>query len=421
MSRRYLPVVGSVPTGVWISVLALMSAIAPLAIDMYLPSFPRLATDLHTSASNVQLTLTAFLVGLAIGQLVIGPLSDGWGRRGLLLGGTAVCVLATLTCALAPNIGVLIAARFVMGFSGGAGVVLSRAVVVDRTSGSRAATLYSVMMAIQGIAPIAAPLLGGTLAGLVGWRGLFGLLTGLTAVMFVGVLISIPESLPAERRSTAGLVPVARDIASALSRRKYLGYTLGYGLAFSAMFAYISGSPFVLQGALGLSRVEYTLTFTTNAVGLVAATALNARLLGRFTPRRLLVTGVSGLVGCSVLLTAVVLLGAPRWPSLALLFVAVASMGLILGNGSALAIGQVPDIAGTGSALLGALQFGLGAAVSPLVGSSPLTMAVVMVAASALAAASFTLLAGGRTAAPAPAPAVAAPEPEPAESRARRA
>ncbi|HWN34350.1 MAG TPA: multidrug effflux MFS transporter, partial [Pseudonocardia sp.] len=388
MSRRYLPVVGSVPTGVWISVLALMSAIAPLAIDMYLPSFPRLATDLHTSASNVQLTLTAFLVGLAIGQLVIGPLSDGWGRRGLLLGGTAVCVLATLTCALAPNIGVLIAARFVMGFSGGAGVVLSRAVVVDRTSGSRAATLYSVMMAIQGIAPIAAPLLGGTLAGLVGWRGLFGLLTGLTAVMFVGVLISIPESLPAERRSTAGLVPVARDIASALSRRKYLGYTLGYGLAFSAMFAYISGSPFVLQGALGLSRVEYTLTFTTNAVGLVAATALNARLLGRFTPRRLLVTGVSGLVGCSVLLTAVVLLGAPRWPSLALLFVAVASMGLILGNGSALAIGQVPDIAGTGSALLGALQFGLGAAVSPLVGSSPLTMAVVMVAASALAAAS---------------------------------
>jgi len=390
-----------VPTVVWISVLALMSAIAPLATDMYLPSFPVLAAELGTTASNVQLTLTAFLVGLALGQLVIGPLSDGWGRRGLLLAGTAVCVMATLVCALAPNVWVLIGARFVMGFSGGAGVVLSRAVVADRTSGSRAARLFSVMMAIQGIAPVVAPLLGGTLAGLVGWRGIFWVLTGLTAVMFVGVLATIPESLPAERRSGGGLAPMARDVASALRRRRYVGYSLAFALGFAALFAYISGSPFVLQGTLGLTRMQYTVVFAINAVGLAAASAANAQLVGRFTPRRLLLLGVSALVVCSGLLTVVTLAGTPRWPTLVLLFAAVLSAGFVLGNGSALAIGQVPEMAGTGSALLGALQFGLGAVVSPLVGSSAVTMAVLMLVAATLAAGSLLLVARAGEAQPA--------------------
>ena len=381
-------------TAVWISVLALISAITPLATDMYLPSFPVLAAELGTTASNVQLTLTAFLVGLALGQLVIGPLSDSWGRRGLLLTGTAVCVLATLVCALAPNVWVLIAARFVMGFSGGAGVVLSRAVVADRTSGKRAARLFSVMMAIQGIAPVVAPLVGGTLAGLVGWRGIFWVLTGLTAVMFVGVLATIPESLPAERRSGGGLGPMARDVASALGRRRYVGYSLAFALAFAALFAYISGSPFVLQGTLGLSRTQYTVAFAINAVGLAAASAANAQLLRRYTPGRLLLVGVSALVICSGLLTAVVLAGTPRWPTLVLLFAAVLSVGFVLGNASALAIDEVPEMAGTGSALLGALQFGLGAVVSPLVGSSAVTMAALMLLAATLAAASFVLLGG---------------------------
>ena len=401
MPGAAVPAMTRVPTVVWISVLALMSAIAPLATDMYLPSFPVLAAELGTTASNVQLTLTAFLVGLALGQLVIGPLSDGWGRRGLLLAGTAVCVMATLVCALAPNVWVLIGARFVMGFSGGAGVVLSRAVVADRTSGSRAARLFSVMMAIQGIAPVVAPLLGGTLAGLVGWRGIFWVLTGLTAVMFVGVLATIPESLPAERRSGGGLAPMARDVASALRRRRYVGYSLAFALGFAALFAYISGSPFVLQGTLGLTRMQYTVVFAINAVGLAAASAANAQLVGRFTPRRLLLLGVSALVVCSGLLTVVTLAGTPRWPTLVLLFAAVLSAGFVLGNGSALAIGQVPEMAGTGSALLGALQFGLGAVVSPLVGSSSVTMAVLMLVAATLAAGSLLLVARAGEAQPA--------------------
>jgi DHA1 family bicyclomycin/chloramphenicol resistance-like MFS transporter len=388
------------PTAVWISVLALISAIAPLATDMYLPSFPVLAAELGTTASNVQLTLTAFLVGLALGQLVIGPLSDSWGRRGLLLAGTAVCVVTTLICALAPNVWLLIGARFLMGFSGGAGVVLSRAVVADRTSGQRAARLFSVMMAIQGIAPVVAPLLGGTLAGLVGWRGIFWVLTGLTAVMFIGVLTTIPESLPAQRRG-GGLGPMVRDVASALRRRRYVGYSLAFALAFAALFAYISGSPFVLQGTLGLSRTQFTLAFAINAAGLAVSSAANAQLLRRHTPRRLLLLGVSALVACSGLLTVLTLAGTPRWPTLVVLFAAVLSVGFVLGNASALAIGEVPEMAGTGSALLGALQFALGAVVSPLVGSSPVTMAALMLLAALLAAGSFLLLARGAESQPA--------------------
>lgn len=395
MPRRLLPAPSRAPLAVWISVLALMSAIAPLATDMYLPTFPRLAADLGTTASNVQLTLTAFLVGLAVGQLVFGPLSDSWGRRRLLLGGTAVCALATLACAVAPDVWVFIAARFVMGFAGGAGVVLSLAVVIDRTTGDRAARLFSVMMAIQGLAPIVAPLLGGTLAAAVGWRGIFWVLTGVTSVMFLGVLTTIPETLPAERRGAGGIASMARDLGSVLRRRRYVGYLLGYALAFAALFAYISGSPFVLQGVLGLSQAQYTLAFAVNAVGLAAASVLNVRLVGRYTPRRLALGGVTALVGCSAILLVVVLAGAPRWPVLAVLFASVFSVGFVLGNGSALAVKEVPDIAGTGSALLGALQYGLGAAVSPLVGANPVTMATLMLSAGVLALASYTLLARG--------------------------
>ncbi|HEX4357696.1 MAG TPA: multidrug effflux MFS transporter [Pseudonocardia sp.] len=392
MPVRLLPAPGRAPMAVWISVLALMSAIAPLATDMYLPTFPRLAAELGTSASGVQLTLTAFLVGLAVGQLAFGPLSDRWGRRRPLLAGTAACALATLACAVAPDVWTFVAARFVMGFAGGAGVVLSLAVVVDRSTGDRAARLLSVMMAIQGLAPIAAPLLGGALAVVVGWRGIFWVLTGLTSVMFLGVLAAIPETLSEERRGAGGIASMARDLGSVLGRRRYVGYALSFGLAFAALFAYISGSPFVLQGVIGLSQTQFTLTFAVNAVGLSVASLLNVRLLRRFSPRGLALGGQIALVTCSAALLLVVLAGAPRWPVLALLFAAVFSVGFVLGNGSALAIREVPDTAGTGSALLGVLQYGLGAAVSPLVGANPTTMAVLMLGAGALALGSYTLL-----------------------------
>ncbi|HEY0188287.1 MAG TPA: multidrug effflux MFS transporter [Cellulomonas sp.] len=377
-------------------VLAALTAITPLATDMYLPAFPQLAVDLGTSASAVQLTLTAFMVGLALGQLVIGPLSDQRGRRGLLLTGTAVCALAGVACALAPSIGVLIAARFVQGFAGAAGIVIARAVVADRASGAAAARLFGVMMSIQGIAPILAPLLGGVLVTAVGWRGVFGILAALTAVMLIGAVARVPETLPVERR-TSGLAAFGRDARAVLTNRRYLGYTLTLVLAFAAMFAYISASPFVLQNVLGLSVGWYSVAFAANALGLGAVSALGVRLVTRFAPRRLLAVGLGALlVLTALLLLDVLVLDLPRWPTLVLMFATVSSLGLVFGNATTLATDEVARAAGTGSAIMGALQFGVAALVSPLVGlggeQDAVPMVVTMFAAVVLACVTMTAL-----------------------------
>ncbi|GAA3247776.1 multidrug effflux MFS transporter [Pseudonocardia petroleophila] len=368
---------------VWITVLALLTSIAPLATDMYLPALPRVVDDLGTTASGVQLTLTAFLVGLALGQLVIGPLSDARGRRPLLLIGASVCALAGLGAAFAPTVGVLVGARFVQGFAGAAGIVLARAVIVDRTSGRRTAQLFTLMMAINGVAPVVAPLVGSGLVDPIGWRGIFVVLAGLAVLMVVGVLVAVPESLPVERRRTGGLRRTAADIASVLRRGPYVAWTLVLALSFSTMFAYISGSSFVLQDVLGLSTVGYAAAFASNAAGLVLVSVLGARW--DVDPRRKATIGVAILVTAAAALLAVTAAGAPVWPVLVLLFLAVSSLGLIMGNATALATGHARDVAGTASALLGAGQFGLGAAVSPLVGSSASAMAAVMLGASGLA------------------------------------
>lgn len=365
-------------------VLALLTAIAPLATDMYLPAFPQLARDLGTSASAVQLSLTTFMVGLALGQLVIGPLSDQRGRRGLLVAGSAVCAAAGLACALAPSIGFLVAARFVQGFSGAAGVVLSRAVVSDRARGNAAAKLFGVMMLIQGVAPVAAPLLGGTLVTAVRWRGVFAILAGVSALMLVGVLALVPETLPRERRTGGGLAATARDARTVLTNRRFLGWTGALVLGFAAMFAYISASPFVLQNVLGLSVGAYSVAFAANALGLGLVAGLGTALVDRFGARRLLAAGVTAVAVLSVLLLAdVVLLDLPRWPTLVLLFLTVSALGLVFGNATTLATEEAARAAGTGSAVMGALQFGLGALVSPLVGlrgeHDALPMAVTMV------------------------------------------
>jgi MFS transporter, DHA1 family, multidrug resistance protein len=272
------------PLGVWICALALLTAIAPLATDMYLPALPEVAAELGTTASNVQLTLTGFLVGLAVGQLVIGPLSDAWGRRRLLLAGTGLCLVATAACVVAPTIGALVVARFLQGFGGSAGIVLSRAVIVDRTSGSRTVQLFSLMMAINGIAPVVAPLLGSALLGVGTWRGIFVALTVLTLVMAVAAFMAVPETLPPERRSRGGLRATGRDVRSALTRPRYVGFTLAFAFAFATLFTYISGSPFVLQEALGLSNGAYAVAFGANAAGLIVASILNGQLAGRVDP-----------------------------------------------------------------------------------------------------------------------------------------
>jgi len=389
--------------------LALLTAIAPLATDMYLPALPTMVGDLGSTASGVQLTLTTFLVGLAVGQLVIGPLSDQFGRRRLLIGGTVVCALAGVVCAFAPNEGVLVAARFVQGFSGAAGIVLSRAVIADRARGEQAAKLFSLMMVISGVAPVIAPLLGGSLVGAVGWRGIFWILAGVALVMVVAVLAVVPESLPVEQRQSGGLRATGRAAREVLGDRVYLGYTLTFAFAFTAMFAYISASSFIYQNVLGLSTVGYSIAFAANAFGLVVASAVSGALTGRLAPLTMLRAGVAVLVVDTVALLVVVLAGSPRAGVVALLFVAVASLGFVLGNATSLATGRVPHHSGTGSAVLGALQFGLGALASPLVGlageSDARPMAVTMVVVAVLSLVCLWTLARSRSGVAVPVPA----------------
>ncbi|AQA23012.1 drug resistance transporter, Bcr/CflA subfamily protein [Rhodococcus sp. MTM3W5.2] len=381
-------------------ILALLSAIAPLATDMYLPGLPALGEDLGTSASTVQLTLTTFMAGLGIGQLIIGPLSDGWGRRKLLIGGTIVCAISGVACALAPSAEVLIGARLLQGLSGGAGIVLARAVIADRAKGDNAAKLFSIMMIIGGVAPVLAPLMGGALLGPIGWRGIFWVLAAASVVMLVGVLTLVPETLPVERRHGGGLSALAHNMRYVTGNPRYLGYALTFMFGFGALFSYISASPFVVQDVLGLTPGQFSIVFGVNSIGIVAGSIVNTRLIGRFHARQLLRFGVSMLLTAGTLLLLEVTVGAAATAVvLPLLFLVTTSLGFIMGNATALGQSEVTAAAGTGSALMGAGQFGLAALISPLVGGSALGMSIGIVVCAV--AAMTALLALGRPATPA--------------------
>lgn len=394
------PVTAGVPAAagalplVAVLALALLSAVAPLATDMYLPGFPAMADELSTDASSVQLTLTTFMAGLAVGQLVIGPLSDRWGRRRPLLIGVAVCVIASALCAAAPNVGALIAFRFLQGFSGAAGVVLGRAIVADTVRGTAAARIFSVLMTITGLAPVVAPLLGGALLGPVGWRGVFVLLSVLAIVMLGGSFFVLKETLPVSARQGGSLATTFRGARVVLSNRRFLGYTLAFVFAFGTLFGYVSASPFVLQTVFGLSSGWFSVTFAVNALGLTLGSLTNARMVRRFGPRRLLMCGLGSLMTWSFVLFVLAVAG---WltlgPVLVLLWLTVTSLGFVMGNATSLAITQTPSAAGTGSAVIGASQFALAAVVSPLVGlggeGTAVPMAVVMVTSAAIALVAF--------------------------------
>ncbi|MGW0174949.1 multidrug effflux MFS transporter [Rhodococcus sp. NPDC003322] len=373
--------------------LALLSAIAPLATDMYLPGLPALGEDLATSTSTIQLTLTTFMAGLGIGQLIVGPLSDGWGRRKLLLGGTVLFAISGLLCALAPSAGVLIAARLLQGLSGGAAIVLARAVIADRASGDAAAKLFSIMMIIGGVAPVVAPMAGGALLGPIGWRGIFWVLAGAGVVMVVGVLALIPETLTPERRHGGGLSALARNARYVLGNRRFVGYALTFMFGFGALFSYISASPFVMQDVLGLSSGQFSVVFGVNSIGIVLGSIVNTRLIGRFHARQMLTFGVLVLTAAAVaLLLEVTVGGTNRAVVLPLLFVTTTAIGFIMGNATALGQSEVREAAGTGSAVMGAGQFGLGALVSPLAGGSAAGMATsILVCAAVALLALFTL------------------------------
>ncbi|WP_066581713.1 multidrug effflux MFS transporter [Cellulomonas timonensis] len=385
--------------GMLVALLALLTAVAPLSIDMYLPAFPGMSQDLSTTASGIQLTMTTFLVGLALGQLFIGPLSDGLGRRRPLLAGTLLCLLASVVCALAPNVQVLASARFLQGLGGAAGVVLARAIISDTSRGAAAAKLLGVLMIISVIAPVIAPLAGGLIVASAGWRVVFWVIAGLVALMFAGALRWAAETRPEHERTRGGLGATLRAAREVLGNRSYTGYLLTFCFAFAGLFAYIAASPFVIQNVIGLSEGQFSLLFAGNALAITATSALAAALAGRIAYRRMIAIGLAIGVAAALGLLIVVLNGVPAVPTLVLFAVFQGSLGLVFGNATALALGEAGRHAGTGSAFLGFLQFMLAAAVSPLVGirgeQTAVPMGVVMVAFAVLAAVAFATLTRG--------------------------
>ena len=360
-------------------ILGALSAFGPLSIDMYLPGLPSLGATLDAPAWAVQLTLTACLAGLALGQVVAGPLSDRFGRRTPLLVGVAAYAAASLLCALAPTILALVVLRFVQGIAGAAGIVIARAIVRDMHSGVAAARFFSLLMLVNGLAPILAPVIGGQVLRVTTWRGVFVLLAGIGVVLVAAAAAGLRETLAPEDRHPGGVAETIRTFGRLLGDRVFLGHALACGLAFGAMFAYISGSPFVLQDIYGASPQVFSVLFAANALGIVGASQANRALLRRFEPRAILRAGArrpgerrrraargrrSPARACGA--------------SMPLLFVVVASLGLVLPNATALALAGHPRVAGSASGLLGVLQFIVGAAAAPLVGVAGTGTAVPM-------------------------------------------
>ena len=384
-----------------------LSAFAPLSIDMYLPALPRLATSLGGAAWQLQLTITGCLIGLAVGQLVAGPLSDRFGRRRPLLLGVGLYAAASLGCAAAPSVPVLVLLRLLQGGSGAAGIVIARAVVRDLHEGPALARFLALMMVVNGLAPVLAPVVGAQILRLGSWRPVFVLLGAIGAALLAAAAAGLPETLPPERRHGGGLGRTLGILAGLLRDRTFAGCALANGLAYAAMFAYIAGSPFVVQDRFGGSAQLFSAIFATNACGIMAAGQLSARLARRLGARPLLVGGLAVSLSGAGVLAAAGLTGAGLPAILPGFFLVVASIGFVSPNAAALALGAHGREAGSASALLGLAQFLIGGAAAPLAGIGGARadgpMIATIAAASLGASLSFALLAGRR-----PGPAAAA-------------
>jgi DHA1 family bicyclomycin/chloramphenicol resistance-like MFS transporter len=365
------------------------TAFGPLSMDLYLPAFPQLAESLGAGQGAVQLTLTADVIGIVVGQLILGPMSDAWGRRRLLLGSTLVCAVASVLCALAPSAGLLVVWRFIQGASGGGGIVLARAIAADIASGVAAARLFSLFMTLSSVAPILAPVLGGLMLAVTGtWQPMFYLLAAISLLLAAVSWKVIPETLPVQARHRGGLRQTGRAFVGLARDRVFTGYALTVAFAYASLFAYISASSFVLQDLYGLSATQFSLVFAANAAGMIVLGLLNARLVKRFAVRNLLIVGLIASSAAAVVLVLVAGTSLGVIAMLLPLFVVVATRGFVSANATVLGVERAPA-AGAASAVLGACMFGGGILVSPLLAlggeGSAMPMATV-VAGGAIAA-----------------------------------
>jgi DHA1 family bicyclomycin/chloramphenicol resistance-like MFS transporter len=391
-----------VPTG-WrlVVVVGCLSVFGPLCIDMYLPAFPSISRDLHASASQVQLTLTACLIGISLGQLLFGPISDRLGRRPPLLAGLAAFVASSMACAFAPNIYVLTGFRLIQGLGGAAGIVISRSIVRDLHSGDALVRFFSTLMLMTGLGPLLAPQIGSATLSITTWRGIFLVLAGFGLLLLLTAWYRVPETLAYTLRTSGTLGSTLATMISVARDRVFLGYALASGLALGAIFAYIAGSSFVLQNVYGLSPGIYGIVFALNASGLIVGAQVNGRLTGRFGPSFLLNCGLVMMVTAGAVLVTIVVTGvlglAGVVPSMVLF---TFGAGFVSPSALGLALQRFPQAAGAAAGLIGCLQFLIGAAIAPLAGTAgtddALPMAVLMLTLPVVAVGSRLLLAGAK-------------------------
>jgi MFS transporter, DHA1 family, multidrug resistance protein len=368
-------------------ILGALTAFSSMSIDMYLPAFPQISRDLGIPLGTVQLSISAFLFGSAAGQLVYGPAADRWGRRTPLLLGISLYVLSALGCAMLHSGTGLLFWRVVMAVGGGAGMVITRAVVRDLYDTAEAARMFSLLMLIMGAAPILAPIAGGQLLLLTGWRGIFVFLGFFGVVSLCAAALYLPESLPVERRVRRSFAKMAATYGQLLKHRIFVRYAIALGCVAGVNFSYISGSPFVFIELHGVSPQHFGFFFGANACGLIGASQLNRRLLRRFPARRILTTAFGVNAAAAVLLTVAGVTGMGGFPAqVILIFVCLCMTGLLYPNVTALAMAPFGETAGSASALLGTIQYSLGATAGAMVGIFHNETAVPMLSAMAVCA-----------------------------------
>lgn len=418
------------PSVRFVALMGLMAALAAVSTDMYLPSLPQVAEDLGTSAAAAAFTISGVLIGAALGQLLIGPVSDRFGRRRPALAGIGLHVVASLLCMVVPSIGALIALRMVQGVGNSAATITALAVIRDRLSGAAAARVLSRLTLVIGVAPLLAPTVGGLVAGVAGWRAVFGVLAAFGAVLWLLVWRLLPETLPPQRRARAGVGSAVRGYGQLLADRRFLALAALPGLAMAVILSYVAAAPFVLQLGYGLTERQFALVFAINGAGGIMAAQVNAALVRRHSPLAVLRVAVPLVLALALVLLAVAVTGAGGVLGLLVaLWLVMSAVLLLPANGTALALTRHGERAGSAAALVGALQTGIAGAVSPLVallGADATAMAATMVGALVVALILLVVAtpAYRRAAAPAAsapdapgtAPEVVLPDPEPTGS-----
>ncbi|MDQ0078458.1 multidrug effflux MFS transporter [Arthrobacter oryzae] len=377
-------------------VLGLLTIFGPISMDLYLPVLPALTAELQSTTSVAQLTITACLLGLAIGQIIAGPLSDRFGRRTPLLIGVIAYTVTSALCALSPTVETLIAARFVQGLAGAVGIVIAQAAGRDVYSGGKLLRYYGRLTVLGGLAAIVGPVIGGQLATVTDWRGVFLFLAAVGVAILAACLLVFRETLPANRRTTGGLSHTLGAFRRLLADRVFVGAVLVTGFTYSAIFAYLSGATYILQGVYGLSPQGYSLAFGLNSLGFVIFGFIAGRLSERWSERGTLAVGlVMALTGALGLL-ATALLHLPLIAIILSLFTMVSGVAVTSPPATSLALKDYPDIAGTASSLLGLARFAFGGLAAPLVGISgandPVPFGLVTAVAAAAAALSLGLV-----------------------------